>query len=645
MDSHFSLVIPMTGSHRTPLCFKAFRIISQSWCIALGGLLFVPALTCGADNSTTAAKSPAKVASSISAHEVAHQVDKIINDELKQQNQTPAPLVDDEEFIRRVSLDLTGNLPSTRETSLFCLDSSPDKRAALIDKLLDKPEFSRSWSMYWREVIFSRATEARSRLAQDDFEKWMEAELAEKKSWDHIATELITATGDVQENAETALIFAHSGEPEEIAAEASRIFMGIQIQCANCHDHPTDSWKREQFHQFAAFFPRISVRPKRDEGPRSFEVVSFDPNSEGKRRERFEEIFKNPEKFLTMMDRNRNKKIDRSELRDKNNGPISRLFESGDKNKDDSLSLQELKEMPRPPERTGQGAAEHFMPDLDHPEDRGKQMDPKFFIGDLSGGKSQGDLDRRKTIAKFITDPKNPWFAKSFVNRVWFEMLGQGFYMPVDDLGPERTPQYPAALDALSAGFIASGYDIRWVYRAIANTEAYQRALATTESTTDGLQFAAASPTRIRSDTLFDAITSVLGVKEFPRSKVAKGATGRPANRSIRGQFNEMFGVDPSTPQDEIVGTVPQALFLMNNPTVQQLGSARSETRLSQILRDFKTDEEAVKELYLLVLVRDPHEQELKTCLEYIKDVGNRQEAFEDLHWSLLNSAEFLAKR
>ena len=94
-------------------------------------------------------------------------------------------------------------------------------------------------------------------------------------SWDKITTELITATGNVREEGQTALIFAHQGNAEEIAAEASRIFLGIQIQCANCHDHPTDEWKREQFHQLAAFFPRVRVRVIKDTKPRTFEVVSF----------------------------------------------------------------------------------------------------------------------------------------------------------------------------------------------------------------------------------------------------------------------------------------------------------------------------------------------------------------------------------
>ena len=93
--------------------------------------------------------------------------------------------------------------------------------------------------------------------------------------WDQVATAFITATGDVRENGATAIIMAQMGETSDITAEVSRIFLGIQIQCAQCHDHPTDRWKRTQFHELAAFFPRIGVRPKQAE-VRSFEVVSVD---------------------------------------------------------------------------------------------------------------------------------------------------------------------------------------------------------------------------------------------------------------------------------------------------------------------------------------------------------------------------------
>jgi hypothetical protein len=109
--------------------------------------------------------------------------------------------------------------------------------------------------------------------------------------------------------------------------------------------------------------------------------------------------------------------------------------------------------------------------------------------------------------------------------------------------------------------------------------------------------------------------------------------------------FNFLFGSDPSTPADEVTGTVPQALFLMNSPQIDRIVRSGGRTRLAEILNDTRDDAQAVRELYLLVLLRDPSEAEITICREYIDDVGNRNEAFEDVMWSLLNSSEFLTKR
>src|SRR5207247_6061165 len=99
--------------------------------------------------------------------------------------------------------------------------------------------------------------------------------LNKQPNWKDITRKFITATGDVREKGETALIMAQQGQAEETTAEMARIFLGIQIQCAQCHNHPTDRWKREQFHELAAFFPRIAVRPGVSAGAPTFNVVSL----------------------------------------------------------------------------------------------------------------------------------------------------------------------------------------------------------------------------------------------------------------------------------------------------------------------------------------------------------------------------------
>ena len=114
---------------------------------------------------------------------------------------------------------------------------------------------------------------------------------------------------------------------------------------------------------------------------------------------------------------------------------------------------------------------------------------------------------------------------------------------------------------------------------------------------------------------------------------------------SPRNQFSILFGFDPSTPQEDLTGNVPQALFMMNSSIVQSMVRADGGTRLAQILTRYNDDQDAINELYLLVLSREPTDNELKITTRYIKRVGNRKEAYEDLLWSLLNSSEFLSKR
>lgn len=584
----------------------------------------------------------------LGADDVASRVDELIGADLQAAKLQPAAITTDEDFLRRVTFDLAGTTPEPNVVSLFGLDPDSGKRAKAIDRLLNSEAYARNWSQYWREVLYSRATDPRSRISQKQFEAWLEKNLAENLGWDKIATELLTATGEVQENGATALFFAHQAEPEEIASEASRIFLGIQIQCANCHDHPTDKWKREQFHQLAAFFPRVALRRDPNGGPVSFTVASVD-NLPG--RGRFGEpgaIAREPEKFIAQIDQNNDKKITLEEVR---NDQFRRLFtvimERADTNKDGALTAAELKAMPVPDMQPGRGALEHYMPNLDNPGDRGQQMDPVFFVNGTKADSGMKDADRRALIAKLFTSTNNEWFAKAFVNRIWSEMLGEGFYMPVDDIGPERTPNSPEVLTLLSKQFAAHDYDVKWLFRTIANSQTYQRSIRAKSPSETAPTFAAAVPTRLRSDQLYDALTAVLGISDFGGNRGPQRPMGGPmrGDNSPRGQFNAIFGFDPSTPQDEITGTVPQALFFMNSPLLQQLTRGAGQTRLARILKDFSNDDDALTELYLLVLSRQPSDKELKICKDYLGKASNRQEAYEDLMWSLLNSSEFLTKR
>jgi hypothetical protein len=257
------------------------------------------------------------------------------------------------------------------------------------------------------------------------------------------------------------------------------------------------------------------------------------------------------------------------------------------------------------------------------------------------------DEDRRQAVAKSFTSPNNPWFARAFVNRLWSELLGEGFYMPVDDLGPRRTARFPAAMDALVQGFITQKYDVRWLMQTMLLTETYQRAIRPAVVSEEVMPFAAQTPTRLRSDQLFNAIVQVLGLNDpSERQDDGEMMAGPYARlRNPRAQFHALFGFDPSTPLEDITGNVPQALFLMNSPLFRNGVAAQGNTRLARILSECDDNRDALSEVYLLTLSREPLAREVEVATDYLREVGSREEAFEDLMWSLLNSSEFLSKR
>ncbi len=289
------------------------------------------------------------------------------------------------------------------------------------------------------------------------------------------------------------------------------------------------------------------------------------------------------------------------------------------------------------------------MPDLKHPESQGTRMQPVFFLTGQKLDYGTPDATRRETIAKWITAPSDEWFAKAFVNRIWAEMVGEGFYEPIDDLGPDRTCTAPKTMDYLATAFTDSHYDVKALYRIITATDAYQRE-SRSRRNPEGTPFAANCPQRLRGDQLYDALVSALGMREGGLGLFGagqpKGGGGKGALlRTPRNQFNQTFGYDPSTPRDEVSGSIPQALTMMNGPQINRAIDGNRGTELVRLLNSTKDDEAVATELYLRCLGREPNKDELKTCLDQVKDSKSRTEAFEDVLWALVNSTEFLHRR
>lgn len=488
-------------------------------------------------------------------------------------------LVDDETFLRRVTFDLIGRPPTPAEITAFSLDTSAEKRAKRVDRLLADPRYGENWGRYWRDVFLYRRTDDRALLSAASGQKYLAQAFNEGQSWNRICRELLTATGDMALEGRTVLLASQWGETPDTAAEVSRVLLGVQIQCAQCHDHPTDRWKREQFHELAAFFPRTIVKPIRNGEQRlGFEVAAVQAP---------------PRVRAAKLNPKRAKRV------------------------------------------------EYYMPDLNDPAAQGTLVEPKFFLTGHTLPVGSSDAERRERLADLITSPDNPWFAKAVVNRLWGELIGEGFYEPIDDLGPDRQCSAPKTLELLSKQFVSSDYDLRWLLRTIVLTDAYQRESRPRRSP-DSQPFLANCWQPLRSDQLFDQVTTALGFAEPPGSD-QDAVRPQRAQRTPRGLFNAAFGFDPSDPREEIKQSIPQALVLMNAPAIQQAINGRSpRTALGKLLADNADNEAVVEELYLRTLAREPSEAETRHALEYVQEVGDRVEAFEDLQWALLNCTEFL---
>ena len=419
------------------------------------------------------------------------------------------------------------------------------------------------------------------------FEEWLYEQFRDDCSWGEITRAILNAEGELRfsssvspdsalvkqpgwqarpnsKGGELFFLVAHdTDEAEERAAETSRVFLGIQIQCAQCHDHFTEPWKRVQFHELAAYFSRIKYQ---------------------------------------------------------------QLFD------DKKLTGVQLVTVP---------GSEHKMTSLEDPESF-TVIHPRFLDG-RSPDRNLSDRQRRQTLADMVVDKQNYWFAAAYVNRVWGELMGESFYENVDDMGPMKEVIFGDVLTRLTGAFRGTDYDIKAMFRSITNSETYQQQYRHREKSVERLDQVASCPAPLRPDVLWDSLEHVLG-RLGSSQYHTRG--GKRFNFSIlEGKFKAEFDFDPSLRHEEIEGTIPQSLFLMNNADLNKHIQAAGKNLLVRILKDSPGDVEAVTSIYQRVLARRPTDRELSKCRAYIARVENRAEAFEDILWALINSTEFLTKR
>ncbi len=191
---------------------------------------------------------------------MARRIDTLLAERLAHEGVTPAPLADDSTYLRRATLDLTGTLPSVFEVREFLADDQPDKRTKLVERLLASPSHPTHLANTWRRIMLPTDASLEQIQSVVGVQNWLRRQFAENNRYDNLVADLLVATG--ADASGPALFYTAYGlEPEKLAANTSRIFLGTQIQCAECHDHPFDHWTQQDFWAYAAFFARLSEAP------------------------------------------------------------------------------------------------------------------------------------------------------------------------------------------------------------------------------------------------------------------------------------------------------------------------------------------------------------------------------------------------
>ena len=432
-----------------------------------------------------------------------------------------AGVIDDFAFLRRATVDLIGRIPTAGEVRDFERESVGDRRAKLIDRLLDHPRFAERWTVFYADMLRVRSqAEGGGQLLA-----YVNRSVAQGKPYDEMARELIATNGRPEQSPAAGFALGDAANPMALAGATSQIFLGVRLQCAECHDHPFDDWKQKEFYELAAYFGTIkrveqgknikriytteaketAVKwpPEREQAPKRdgvapkfpFEMVSYTAK---------------PHYISRLEDR-----------RKPDTGALSAA--AAKKNLDELVDGFSVKQALRDSKSEAEVLAEAKA--LARQGDDGKSI----YV--------QSE-DRRK-LAAMITDPRNPYFARAFVNRVWAELVGRGFIEPLDNISAYNEIRHPQTLQFLAQEFIASGYDLRALVKLTMLTETYQRGhLAAGASVTEVARaeesFTATRARRMLGEVLFDSVSAA---GHLLSHKWPEGANVREVKRQIRIPF------------------------------------------------------------------------------------------------------------
>lgn len=545
-------------------------------------------------------------------------IDSRIDAKLSQLNIVPSGPSTDEEFLRRITLDTIGTIPTADEVIQFCGSTASHKREKKIDELLTYPRHAALWATRMCDITKCDV----SAMGEDEllgarraqmWHDWFRKRFETNTSYADIVHDVVTATSreglEIPEwmrqeeelihrsresfdinyaNRESLDLFwrrVSSDSDATLKSNAELIavaFTGVRLNCAQCHKHPFDRWSQDDYAAFANVFSRVIYGS------------STATNST----------------VLTELARRREAKRAGKATR-----PLPRIREV--------FISTEL----------GRGLSG---------SKTGTDVSPRAF----DSQEFDPNADLRQQFYNWLIAPENPYFARSFANRIWAAYFGIGLVDPVDDFSVTNPPSHPQLLDELAQRFRQSNFDIRDLEKRILMSAAYQRSAAPNESNRDDRRNYSRQQVRpLLAEVALDVLNQALGTTEDFGTVARQGAlaievgtnevpgeAGRALQVFGRGKREATCDCDRRYHSD-----LRQFVFLINDRSIMEKIKAGN-------IRELLTfgDRRLVDRLYLRLLGRRPDTAESAVGVSHLSDAERRETAFDDLAWALVNTREFI---
>ncbi|MCU0720416.1 MAG: DUF1549 domain-containing protein [Pirellula sp.] len=576
--------------------------------------------------------------------EAAAKIDAILEKDWTNNSVQPQPPLKDEQFLRRIYLQLGGRIPTVMESGKFLTSKSETKRQDLIDELLATPDYVSHTYNYWADIL--RLTEKpNNNIILDPYLAYVKESIAQNKPYDKWVHEMLTANGKVWDNPAVGFQIRDDGMPLPYVDNTVKVFLGKQIGCAQCHDHPFDSWTQKQFYELAAL--TAGTRTRLNKNDPEMKKGGLAPGD--------------------LIKQARDKAPD-----GKIKGPFQNLVQAN------SYSVQHANRPLKLPH--------------DYQYSDGKPNEvvtPKVLWGKVPD--SAAKADRREQFATWMT-VGNRQFAKNIANRIWKRMMGLGVVEPIDDFRDDNKPSNPELLEHLTDEIVRLNFDTRELMRIIAYTSAFQRlAIVHDPSSTETFRFAGPVLRRMTAEQIWDSLITLVAYNPWsfqrPSAKelapvvdidwssvnlamaqsaadkyeatyapatynkerqLLSGFEGQLLVRASEiptplplGHFLRQFGQSDreSIEGGRTVATVPQILAMFNGPITHIMlkkGSVIYDNVVSA------GPAQAVDVMFMAILTHRPTPLDRDVALKEIRTADSVEAGYGNVLWALLNTREFL---